>query len=110
FTMVGWFAVLALWRRRLPELIAFYAANMMVGGVILATLGEASRVNVGRFIALCCGISALQLTVFSGTRMVTAMARRRAEAAGDLATTRCMNIDADDVQAARRGRYETITG
>src|SRR5262249_13610531 len=27
FTMVGWFAVLALWRRPLAELIAFYIAN-----------------------------------------------------------------------------------
>jgi hypothetical protein len=110
FTMVGWFAVLALWRRKLPELIAFYAANVMAGGAILATLGEASRVNVGRFIALCCGISALQITVFCGTRMVTAMARRGAEAAGELARTRSMNIAAEAVQAARRSRYETITG
>ena len=110
FTMVGWFAVLALWRRQLPELIAFYAANVMIGGVILATLGEASRVNVGRFIALCCGISALQITVFCGSRMVTAMARRGAEAADELARTRSMNIAAEAVQAARRSRYETITG
>jgi len=110
FTMVGWFAVLALWRRQLPELIAFYAANILAGGVTLATLGEASRVNVGRFIALCCGISALQLTVFCGTRMVTAMARRGAEAADELARTRSMNIAAEAVQAARRSRYETITG
>jgi hypothetical protein len=110
FTMVGWFAVLALWRRRLPELIAFYAANLMVSGVILATLGEASRVNVGRFIALCCGISALQITVFCGTRMVTAMARRGAEAADELARTRSANVAAEAVQAARRSRYETISG
>jgi hypothetical protein len=108
--MVGWFAVLALWRRKLPELIAFYAANVMAGGVILATLGEASRVNVGRFFALCCGISALQITVFCGTRMVTAMARRGAEAADELARTRSMNVAAEAVQAARRSRYETITG
>jgi hypothetical protein len=110
FTMVGWFAVLALWRRRLPELIAFYAANLMVSGVILAALGEASRVNVGRFIALCCGISALQITVFCGSRMVTALARRGAEAADELARTRSANIAAEAVQAARRSRYETITG
>jgi hypothetical protein len=110
FAMVGWFAVLALWRRQLLELIAFYAANVTAGGVILATLGEASRVNVGRFIALCCGISALQITVFCGTRMVIAMARRGAEAAAELARTRSANIAAEAVQAARRSRYETITG
>jgi hypothetical protein len=110
FTMVGWFAVLALWRRRLPELIAFYAANVMAGGIMLATLGEASRVNVGRFIALGCGISALQITVFCGSRMVTAMARRGAEAVDELARTRSANIAAEAVQAARRSRYETITG
>jgi hypothetical protein len=110
WTMVGWFAVLALWRRPLIELIAFYAANLMAGGIILATLGEASRVNVGRFIALCCGITALQITVFCGSRMVTAMARRGAEAADELARTRSAHIAAEAVQAARRSRYETITG
>jgi len=110
FTMVGWFAVLALWRRQLAELVAFYAANVMVGGFVLVMLGEASRVNVGRFIALCCGISALQLTVFCGSRMVTAMARRGAEAADELARTRSAQIAAEAVQAARRSRYEMITG
>jgi hypothetical protein len=109
FTMVGWFAVLALWRRPLAELVAFYAANVMVGGIVLAMVGEASRVNVGRFIALCCGISALQLTVFCGSRMVTAMARRGAEAADELARTRSAQIAAEAVQAARRTRYEMIT-
>jgi hypothetical protein len=82
----------------------------MLTGVILATLGEAGRVNVGRFIALCCGISALLITVFCGSRMLTAMARRGAGAADELARTRSANIAAEAVQAARRGRYETITG
>jgi len=110
FSQVGWFAVLVLWRRQLRELIALYAANVLAGAVILAALGEASRVNVGRFIALCCWVSALQMTVFCGSRMVTAMARRGAEAADELARTRSMNIAAEAVQAARRSRYETIRG
>jgi hypothetical protein len=110
FTMVGWFAVLALWRRRLAELIGFYLANMAAGGIVLGVTGHADRVSVGRFIALCCGISALQLTVFVGSRMVTATARRGAEAEDELARTRAANITAEAVQAARRSRYETITG
>ena len=110
FTMVGWFAVLALWRRRLSELIAFYAANVIAGGVMLVAMGEAARVSMARFIALCCGISALQITVFVGSRMVTAMARRGAEAEDELARTRSAHIVAEAVQAARRSRYETITG
>jgi hypothetical protein len=110
FTMVGWFAVLALWHRRLAELIAFYAANVISGGLVLAVMGQADRVSVGRFIALCCGISALQITVFSGSRMVTAMARRGAEAEDELARTRAASIAAEAVQSARRIRSETITG
>jgi hypothetical protein len=111
FTMVGWFAVLALWRRPLIELIAFYAANVLASGIVLVvTSGAADRESVGRFIALCCGISALQIMVVAGSRMVTAMARRGAEAEDELAATRAVNIAAEAVQAARRTRYETITG
>jgi hypothetical protein len=110
FTMVGWFAVLALWRRRLAELIAFYAANFLAGGMVLAVTAEAGRVTVARFIALCCGISALQITVFAGSRMVTTMARRGAEAEEELARTRAVHVAAEAVQAARRVRYEVITG
>lgn len=110
FAVAGWFAVLALWRRSLTELLSFYAANVLAGGIILAVAGEASRVSVGRFIALGCGISALQITVFAGARMVTAMARRAAQAEDELARTRSAHIAAEAVQAARRIRYETITG
>ncbi len=110
FTMVGWFAVLALWRRPLAELIAFYVVNVMASAIIIVVMDEASRVGVARFIALCCGISALQITVFVGSRMVTAMARRGAEAEDELARTRVAQIAAEAVQAARRSRYETITG
>ena len=110
FAVVGWFAVLALWRRRLAELLLFYAANLLAGGIILAVSSEAGRVSVGRFIALGCGISALQITVFAGARMVTSMARRAAQAEDELARTRSAHIAAEAVQAARRIRYETITG
>lgn len=109
FTVVGWFAVLALWRRRLTELIALYAANFLVGAIMLAVTGEANRVNAARFIALCCGISGLQITVFVGSRMVTGMARRSAQAETELARTRSAHIVAETVQTARRIRYETIT-
>lgn len=110
FTMVGWFAVLALWRRRLAELIAFYLVNVVASGIILGVTSDPDRVSVSRFIALCCGISALQITVFVGARVVTATARRGAEAEYELARTRAANITAEAVQAARRSRYETITG
>jgi hypothetical protein len=110
FTMVGWFAVLALWRRPLAELVTFYAANVTVGGILLVLTGEASRVSVARFIALCCGISALQITVFVGSRMVTATARRAAGAQDELDRTRAGQIVAEAVQAARRTRYETLAG
>jgi hypothetical protein len=110
FTMVGWFAVLALWRRPLGELIAFYTANLLAGGILLAVAGDASRVNVARFLALCCGITALQMTVFAGSRMVTGMARRAAEAEYAAGRTRSASITAETVQAARRARYETVSG
>jgi hypothetical protein len=110
FTTVGWFAVLALWRRPLADLIAFYVANVAAGAIIMVVMGESGRLSLARFIALCCGISALQVTVFVGSRMVTAMARRGAEAEDEVARTRAAQIAAEAVQAARRSRYETITG
>jgi len=110
FAQVGWFAVLALWRRRLAELIAFYAASILANLGVLVALDEASRVGVARFIALGCGITGLQMTVFAGTRMVVRMAGRGAEAEEAAARTRAVHIAAEAVQAARRIRYETITG
>lgn len=110
FAMVGWFAVLALWRRPLAELIAFYLANVLAGAIIMVAMGDVSRLNLARFVALCCGISALQMTVFVGSRMVTALARRGAQAEDERARTRAAQIAAEAVQAARRSRYDAITG
>jgi len=108
FSVSGWFALVTLWRRRLAELIAFFAANTAVGIGMLIALGETDRVSVAMFIIFACGTSVLQITIFVGSKAVAATARRGAEAEEALARTRTARLAAEAVQAARRASYETI--
>jgi signal transduction histidine kinase len=106
--VTGWFALVALWRHRLAALIAFFAANTLVSLAVLVALGETGRLNIARFIMVSCGISILQITIFVGSKAVTATAKRGAEAEDELARTRINRLAAEAVQAARRTRYEEI--
>ena len=108
FSVSGWFALVALWRRSLPELIAFFAANTAVGIGMLVALGETNRVSVAMFITFACGTSVLQITIFVGSKAVAATARTGAEAEEALARTRTARLAAEAAQAARRASYETI--
>ena len=108
YTVTGWFALVVLWRRGLAELIAFFAANTLVGVIMLAVLGETDRVSFARFIVLACGSSILQITIFVGSRAVATIAGRGAEADDALARTRTARLAAEAVQAARIIRYESI--
>jgi hypothetical protein len=108
FTATGWFALVALWRRRLPELLAFFAANTLVGVAMLAALHETDRLSLARFITEAVSSSVLEITIFVGGKTVAAMARRGAEAEEALARARIARLAADAVQAARRVNYESI--
>lgn len=108
FTVTGWFALVALWRRSLAELIAFFAANTLVCLAVLIAQGQTDRLSLARFVMVCCGVSVLEITIFVGSRAVAATARRGAEAEDALIRTRTMRLAAEAVQAARRVRYEAI--
>jgi hypothetical protein len=108
FTVSGWSALVALWRRRLPELLAFFVANIVVGLAVVIALRETDRLSLGRFIVECVGVSVLQITIFVGGKAVAGLARRRAEAEDALARTRIVRLAAEAAQATRRINYETI--
>jgi hypothetical protein len=108
YSVAGWFALVALWRRSLAELLAFFAANTATGAAMLVVLGETGRVSFARFVVVSCGVSILQVTIFVGSRAVTATARRGAEAEEALTQTRNARLAAEAVRAARKTRYETI--
>jgi hypothetical protein len=108
FTISGWFALVALWRRTLPELLAFFAANFAAGLAALIWLGETGRLSIARFIVECAGISVLQVTIFVGGRAVAGLARGRAEAEDALARTRIVLLASEAAQATRRINYEMI--
>jgi hypothetical protein len=110
FTSCGWFALVALWRRRLAELLAFFAANTLVGAAMLVVLHETDRPSVARFIVEAVSSSILEITIFVGGKTVAAMARRGAEAEEALARARIARLAAEAVQAARRVNYESIKG
>jgi hypothetical protein len=98
----------ALWRRNLAELIAFFAAVTIVCAIILTSMHETGRVSASRFISQAISICVLQITIFVGSRAVTATARRAAEAEDALARLRTARLAADTVQAERRSRYEAL--
>ncbi len=108
FSVSGWFALIALWRRRLRELIAFFVLNAVAGLCVMVSIGQTDRVSLARFIVLCCGVSFLQITLLVGSRAVTAMAGRGAGAEAAVARTRTKQIAADAVQAGRRARYQAV--
>lgn len=108
FTSSGWFALVALWHRRLAELLAFFAANAVVGLLALALLHQASRAHLAMFLMDLVGGSVFQITIYVGSRAVAAVAGRAAAAEDAAARTRYTRLAADAVQATRRVRYETI--
>ena len=108
FSVSGWFALVALWRRSLAELCCFFAANALLGLILLVVLREAGRVGIARFIIYCFGVSVLQITLFAGGKWVAAVAGRGAAAEEELARIRNAQLAADAVQAGRRSRYEAV--
>ena len=110
FTVAGWYALVAMWRRRLPELLSFFAANGLVSLAVLIALHEADRASVARFIIESVGVSILQITIFVGGKAVAETARHAAEAEQALSQIRIERLAADAVQTARRLNYETIRG
>jgi hypothetical protein len=109
FTVSGWFALVALWRRTIYELLAFFAANFAAGFAVVIYLDEADRLGIARFIVECAGVSVLQITIFAGGKAVASLARNRAEAEDALARTRIDRLAREAAQAARRTNYEMIT-
>jgi hypothetical protein len=108
FTSAGWFALVALWHRRLAELLAFFAANAVVGLLALAVLHEVSRAHLAMFLVSACGSSVFQVTIYIGSRAVATVAGNAAEAAEAAARARYTRMAADAVQAQRRARYELV--
>jgi hypothetical protein len=108
FGVGAWFGLVALWRRRFAELIAFLAADGLTVVVATAVLRDATRSSVAGFVMTCCTGGLLPITIYLGSRAVAATARRAAEAQDAAARTRNTRLAAEAVQAARRARYETI--
>jgi len=108
FTVSCWYALVALWRRPLPELLIFVATNTVVGLAAVIALGETNRLSIARFIVECVGISVLQITIFVGGKAVAGLARRRAEAEDALARVRIGRLAGAATQTTRRINYETI--
>jgi hypothetical protein len=110
FAVCGWFALVALWRRRLTELLTFFAANWLIGVAVLIAQHQTSRLSIAQFIVDSVGTSVLQVTIFVGGKTVAATARRAAEAEDTAAQSRIARLAAEAVQAARRANYEAIRG
>jgi hypothetical protein len=102
---VGWLALLALWHRRLVELVAFCLANATIGALTLVHIGQADRIDVSRFIMVAYGVSVLPVTVFVGGRVLAATARRAARAQDAQARIDTARLAAEAVHQARTARF-----
>ena len=108
FSTVGWFALVALWWRPLAELLAFVAANGVVGLLALVLLHETGRAQLAMLLVLWCGSSVFEVTIYIGSRAVASIAGQAAQAEYAAARTRNARLAAEAIQATRRARYETI--
>jgi hypothetical protein len=104
---VGWFALLVLWHRRLPELIAFCLANATLTLIAIVHMGQTDRISVARFILVAYGVSVLPVTVFVGGRVLTATARRAAQTQDAQARLDTARLAADVVHQARTARFRS---
>jgi hypothetical protein len=110
FAVVGWFGLVALWRQPLRALLGLLAVNALTGVTALVALGEANRLDFARLIVQTFGVSALEVTIYVGSRAVAATARIGAEAADAATRTRIVDMAAEANRSARRNRYEAIQG
>jgi hypothetical protein len=108
FAIVGWFGLVVLWRQPIQALLGLLAVNAVTGVAALIALGADGRLDFARLIALTFGISAMQVTIYLGSRAVAATARDGAEAADAAARTRVAEMAAEANQSARLNRYEAI--
>jgi hypothetical protein len=108
FNVVGWFALIALWRHSLWELLAFFLANALLGLILLAALGQTNQIGLSRFISAAHGVSIIQIILFIGGHQLAAIARRTAENQDRIARAATRRLAAETVQAARQRRYELV--
>lgn len=108
FTTAGWFALVALWWRRLGEILGFFAANVAVGLLALVLLRETSRPDLAMFIIESVGSNVFQVTIYVGSRAVAGVAGRAARAAEAAVRARHAQLAAEAVQADRVARHTLL--
>ena len=108
YSTSAWFFMVAVWRRRVRELLWFMVANAVVGLAVLVASGSTDRVSLARFVMVTYGVSVLQVTVMVGSRIITAVARRIAEAQEAQASLANRQLAARAVHEARRSRVDEV--
>jgi hypothetical protein len=108
FASSGWFALVAMWRRPIGNLAAFFVANALTALAVLMASGQLDRVTVARLAATSYGVSVLELSVLAGSRALAALAGRTAAAQDAQARVANRQIAARAAHDARRGRFEII--
>ncbi|MEO3859497.1 hypothetical protein [Acrocarpospora sp. B8E8] len=108
FNVLGWFALVALWRQPLAALLGFFLANGALGLVLLIALGGADQLGLAWYVTAVHGVSIIQIVLFIGGHRLAAIARRTAEDQDQIARSATRRLAAEAVQAARQRRYELV--
>lgn len=108
YASAAWFALVALWRRPLPEFIAFCLLNNVVGLATVVTSGHLDRDAIARFVIVGYGICVTQIAILVGSRMLTATAARAAIAQEEQSRVTNRRLAAEAVHEARLNRVEVV--
>ncbi|MGE5830206.1 MAG: hypothetical protein ACM30G_17860 [Micromonosporaceae bacterium] len=108
YSTSAWFVMVAGWRLRIRALMWFLVANTLVGLAALIASGNTDRVSVARFVIVSYGVSVLQVSVLVGSRVLTTVARRTAEAQEAQARLANRRLAAGAVHEARRARFDEV--
>jgi hypothetical protein len=108
FASGGWCALVALWRRDVAQLVAYYAAMWSIGLAALVHQGQTDRVSLARFTAVAFGVAILQFTLLIGGRRLASIAGRIAEVNQQHERVAARELAAEAVHDARRARYEFV--
>ncbi|MFI5959719.1 sensor histidine kinase [Cryptosporangium sp. NPDC051539] len=108
FASAGWFALVALWRRPLPELLVVLATISAVAFASLVLADALDRISLARFAIVSYGIASLQVAVLVGSRALTAEAGNTAQVHETRDSMTRRRIVAEALHEARQARAGSV--
>ncbi|GIH22248.1 hypothetical protein Aph01nite_05580 [Acrocarpospora phusangensis] len=108
FASSSWVALIALWRRSLPEIVGFGVVNTLVAFGLVVAYGQVDAAELGRLLVLGHGVCIIPIALFVGCRMLVDVGRGTASDQAAQARTATLRLAAESVRTARARRYQMV--